>query len=247
VALVPFSSTQGYGWANLTGLSAVDRGTSHPLTSSFVQGSSATFLVNLANGTYDVTPTLGDALASENNVSVYSQGNLLASGLATAAGQFIHPTYQVNVANGRLSLRLLASGGTSPSFAFDDLDIVAASAPSPTQGAAKVYAPTTGIYAIGNVNTTTPQSVVSNSYVDGLAVRASWDFIEPSQGVYNWSYLDSTINQAVAAGKKVSLSVRAGVNTPSWVYAAGAQSLSFVDTTSPTPQSLPLQHLSRMT
>jgi PKD repeat protein len=237
VSLVPYSSSQGYGWQSLTGLSALDRGTSNPLTSDFVQASSATFLVNLANGTYDVTPTLGDALASRDNVSVYGQGKLLASGLASSAGQFLRPTYQVNVTNGQLNLRLLDSGGASPSFALDALDIVAV---SPTQGSAKVYAPTTGVYVLGIPNASASQSLLTNPYVDGLAVRAMWNFIEPTPGAYNWSYLDSVINAAAAAGKKVSLSITAGINTPSWVYSAGAQAFSFVDSSSSSPQTIPI-------
>jgi PKD repeat protein len=240
VSLVPYSSTQGYGWQSLTGLSAVDRGTSNPLTSDFVQGSDARFLVNLANGTYDVTPTLGDALASQDSVSVYGQGKLLASGLTSSAGQFLRPTYQVAVANGQLNLHLLDSAGASPSFALDDLDIVAVSSPSPAQASAKVYAPTTGVYLLGVPNASAPQSLLSNPYVDGFAVRAQWSFIEPSPGVYNWSYLDGVINAATAAGKKVSLSITAGINTPSWVYSAGAQAFSFVDSSSSSPQTVPI-------
>src|SRR5262245_47803902 len=61
VALTAYSPSVGYGWDNLTGLSATDRGTSDPLTRDFHSGPDGTFLIDLPNGTYDVSPTLGDA------------------------------------------------------------------------------------------------------------------------------------------------------------------------------------------
>src|SRR6516225_365867 len=68
VPLVAYNSTLGYGWASTAGLGALDRHTADPLTTDFHYGSNGTFLVNLANGAYDVTPILGDPAAVHDNV-----------------------------------------------------------------------------------------------------------------------------------------------------------------------------------
>jgi PKD repeat protein len=248
VSLVAYSPTLGFGWQSLTGLSAVNRSTADALTSDLVRGTDDTFLVNLANGTYDVTPTMGDTRYARDQISIYGQGQLLASGLSSSAGQFISPTYQVQVNNGQLELRFVDSGGTTPRWALNGLDIVADSSStgssgggsSSTGGSSQVYAPTTGIYAVGYVNGKIPVGILTNPYVDGYAVRATWSFLEPAPGVYNWAYLDGMINAVASADKKVSLSIAAGINTPAWVYAAGAQSFTYVDTSSPTVQTIPV-------
>ena len=61
VPVVAYSAALGYGWLSTSGISAIDRGTSNPLTRAFHSGTSGTFEVAMPNGTYQVTPTLGDA------------------------------------------------------------------------------------------------------------------------------------------------------------------------------------------
>jgi PKD repeat protein len=398
VSLVAYTQDQGYGWQNLTGLSAIDRQTSNPLTTDFVRGTDATFQVDLASGTYDVTPTLGDASFARDAVALWAQGQQLTSGLATNAGQFLSPTFKVQVTDGQLDLRLVAEPGNAPQFAVDALDIVAApvanagpnlvtteghhltfagsatgsspltytwnfgdgastsgtltpdhvyaddgtytatltvtdamgissqssttvtvntaapvvtlggpytgavaapiafaasatdashfetvagftyswdfgdgtagqganvshaykssgtytvtvtatdvdgvqSTVSTTATVQGVYTPSTGIYALGTPNQLFPKSVFSNPNVDGIAVRATWNALETADGVYNWSFLDTEFAAATNAGKKVSLSIAAGVGTPSWVYTEGAKSFSFVDPSSGLTQKIPL-------
>jgi PKD repeat protein len=398
VPLVAYTQAQGYGWQSLAGLSAIDRHIGDALTTDFIRGSDATFLVDLPNGTYDVTPTLGDASFVRDEVAISAQGQQLASGLTSNADQFISPTYKVQVADGQLDLRFVDTGGTTPEFAVNGLDIVtapvahagpnlvtteglhltfagSASGSSPltytwnfgdgattsgtltpshvyaddgtytatltvtdalgissqssttvtvntaapvaniggsylgavaapiafaatathvshfetmagftyawnfgdgtvgqganvshaytapgtytvtvtvtdadgvagtastTASVQAIYTPTTGIYALGNPNGTISKQILSNANVDGIAVRATWDFLESSEGVYNWSYLDNQIAAAANAGKKISLSIAAGVNTPSWVYSAGAQSFTFKTSASSPTQKIPL-------
>jgi hypothetical protein len=222
-----YSDTVGYGWQNVTGLAANNRPTGQTLTSSFVKATDATFLVNVANGTYNITPTLGDAVQPRDQMGLYAQGQLLASGLATNPGQFITPTYQVQVDNGQLNVRFVDSGGVTPRFALNALDITQASTSSPSKFAISHG----GIYALGKADSPTPLAIYSNPYIDGIAIRASWYLIETGDGVYNWSYLDSEVQAAANAGKQVSLRITAGVETPNWVYSAGAQGFTFQDKT----------------
>jgi hypothetical protein len=68
--------------------------------------------------------------------------------------------------------------------------------------------------------------------VDGIALRIGWNAVNTAEDVYDWSYFDTEIPKAVAAGKKVSLLVVDGGNSlPSWVMsactAAGEPTFSF--------------------
>jgi len=69
---------------------------------------------------------------------------------------------------------------------------------------------------------------LDNSSVDGLAIRVSWSTLEPSDGTFNWSKIDAVVATARTHNKKVSISIQAGIHTPSWVYAEGARTFQFV-------------------
>jgi hypothetical protein len=99
---------------------------------------------------------------------------------------------------------------------------------------------TNGVYDLVRPNAAIAAEALTNPNVDGVSLRTYWNSVETADGVYNWGYLDQQIAAAGAAGKKISLSVKAGVNTPSWVYTAGARSFTFIDNTSPLPQTIPV-------
>ena len=84
----------------------------------------------------------------------------------------------------------------------------------------------TGIYDL--IPTNDPKyaqrtSELSNPWVSGLSARFTWNYLEPIQGQYNWPVIDNVIARAKKYSKKVMLRVTAGVNTPGWVFAEGAQ------------------------
>ena len=68
--------------------------------------------------------------------------------------------------------------------------------------------------------------------VDGLVLVLGWSSIEPERGSYQWmrpadpQWLDQWIGKAIAAGKKVELSVRSD-KTPGWLADAGVRTLPF--------------------
>src|SRR5207244_9918621 len=70
------------------------------------------------------------------------------------------------------------------------------------------------------------ESTLTNPYVQVIALRTHWDRVEPHEHAdandFYWDYLDQGVALAAAHGKKVSISVQAGVTTPQWVYDAGA-------------------------
>src|SRR5438874_11101006 len=71
--------------------------------------------------------------------------------------------------------------------------------------------------------------VYSDPDVDGISVRQNWADLQPTEGIYDWRYLDSVTAKAAAAGKAVLLRVctgggdiALGGNCPTWVMNAVA-------------------------
>ncbi len=54
--------------------------------------------------------------------------------------------------------------------------------------------------------------------VDGLTLLLGWEVIEPSRGAYDWTLLDHWMSMAVSSGKQVALAIRAGQDTPCWLF-----------------------------
>ncbi len=77
VSTQAYSSTTGYGWTNGVGLDTRDRGAPDSIANDFVTGSDGTFLVDVPNGTYTVTATLGDASAPHGPVTIWCRGSRL--------------------------------------------------------------------------------------------------------------------------------------------------------------------------
>lgn len=123
VPLVQYAASRGYGWTNLSGMSATDRSFSDLLARDFHSGVDSTFHVDLPAGSYDLRVILGDASALRDQVSVYANGTLLASNITTQAGQFARPAFKVDVGSNGLDLRLVDTGGASTTFALGGIDI----------------------------------------------------------------------------------------------------------------------------
>jgi len=123
---------------------------------------------------------------------------------------------------------------------------IALAAPSPCK--AQVIPQTTGIFAVNPISRsgTITSSILTNKYVKGIFVALNWNSIEATEGIYNWTLIDSVLEQAAASEKLVTIGVMAGYNIPSWVYTDGAKSFKFLwDKPTTTPaicsvQSIPV-------
>ena len=93
-----------------------------------------------------------------------------------------------------------------------------------------------GVY-VGSNDVTTDSSeslaaALSVPGVDGLLLIIGWNELEPSKGRYRWDALDQWMHRADSLRRNVTLSVRAGTKTPSWLFqpppsGAGAKKLGF--------------------
>src|SRR5579871_3769014 len=58
--------------------------------------------------------------------------------------------------------------------------------------------------------------------VDGLTLLLGWTSLEPSEAQYQWSTLDQWVAAAMQSNKKIALAIRAGQDTPCWLFQAPA-------------------------
>lgn len=61
-------------------------------------------------------------------------------------------------------------------------------------------------------------------------LRIPWAFMEPQEGLFNWSILDTPAQRWIAKGKKIALRLTTSENwvrfaTPEWVFKAGAKAV----------------------
>lgn len=134
VLVAEYSQALGFGWNNVSGLKASDRGSADPLLRDFhyglnKSGTDKTFLVDLADGTYDVTAILGGR-SPQDRIDLYAEGQQVASRLSIPFDGTLRQTFRVTVTDGRLDLRFLDTGGESRYFAVRGLEIVPFTLPS---------------------------------------------------------------------------------------------------------------------
>lgn len=123
-----WSTATGFGWVAGDPLS-FDRGIGNSLARDFVFATDATFEVQVPNGSYRVTVTVGDTGPyHHDHQGVYVEGELAAL-VSTAAAEVRTATHFADVTDGRLTLRLRDFGGSNPHVVLMGLTVEPAPAP----------------------------------------------------------------------------------------------------------------------
>jgi Beta-galactosidase len=77
-----------------------------------------------------------------------------------------------------------------------------------------------GVFSLGTSGKAASDTVLANPDVTAISVRYGWVDLEPTEGVYNWTFLDSEVARATAAGKQVLLRIGTQSGKPPWVTTA---------------------------
>jgi hypothetical protein len=119
-----YTSNRGHGWQSGTVLSR-DRVTGTALTRDFNFTTQVTFAVDVPNGRYMVTVTMGDARHDHDEMAVFLEG-VQVSLLTTARGEFVSHTHMVTVVDGQLTLGLRDLGGSDVDVVLNSLVVATA-------------------------------------------------------------------------------------------------------------------------
>lgn len=125
VLLEKYSARTGFGWTDLSGISAVSRSvaSSPNQDRAFHTGKDGTFLVDVPNGHYQVTLRFGDPTGTSGKV-VGQLENVRFITPATSNGQLVDQTFDVDVSDQQLSLLLQTRATEKPAFAISSMRIV---------------------------------------------------------------------------------------------------------------------------
>lgn len=77
-----------------------------------------------------------------------------------------------------------------------------------------------GVFSLGTSGKPTKDWILANPDVTGISIRYGWQDFEPTEGIYNWTFLDSEVARAAAAGKQVLLRIMTQNGKPAWVTTA---------------------------
>jgi hypothetical protein len=77
-----------------------------------------------------------------------------------------------------------------------------------------------GVFSLSTTGKSASQDVLDNPDVVGVSIRYNWSDLEPTEGAFSWSFLDTEVARVAAAGKKVLLRINTQANKPAWVTTA---------------------------
>jgi hypothetical protein len=77
-----------------------------------------------------------------------------------------------------------------------------------------------GVYALFGTGTPIANDGLENPDLAGFSIRQNWADLEPSEGNFDWSFLDSEVAKAAAVGKGILLRINTQAGKPAWVTAA---------------------------
>ncbi len=77
-----------------------------------------------------------------------------------------------------------------------------------------------GVFSLFATGKPAVESALDDPDVVGVSIRQDWADLEPSEGSFDWSFVDSELAKAAAAGKDVLLRINTQAGKPAWVTAA---------------------------
>ncbi len=77
-----------------------------------------------------------------------------------------------------------------------------------------------GVYSIAGVDSDPVTRTLINPDVDGISLRTQWSTLEPTEGNFDWTYLDGAIALCTANGKDVLIRIGTQQSKPAWVTTA---------------------------
>ncbi len=204
-----YSTSQGYGWQSGTIADRDYTTLSDALTRDFNYTTQGTFAVDVANGTYTVTLTMGSPAWAKNQMGVFLEGARVDS-VNTAAGQIVSRTYRATVSDGQLTLLLRDLGGDDPFVVINGLDIVVAP-PAPSAGrfdfgtsTSPVAAGYTQVTSATTYSTTRGYGWQSGTIADRdyttLSDALTRDFNYTTQGTFAVDVANGTYNVTLTMG-----------------------------------------------
>lgn len=129
-AYTRITHTSGYssglaGWTDTIGLESRDRSAPDKLNRDFVQHSSAarTFKVDLPDGSYTVSVTMGDNDHLHDDMIVKVDGVIELADVDNAVGVFTVNTFSITVSGGSVSFEFSDGGGSDATWVVNSLTI----------------------------------------------------------------------------------------------------------------------------
>jgi len=114
-----YAETRGYGWLSGT-IGSRDRGIGTSLSRDFDFTPLGTFVVDVANGTYDVVVTMGDTTTPHDQMGIFIEGAQVDT-VFTSAGSVKTLHYRAQVSDGQLTFTVDDLGGSDPNVVVNAL------------------------------------------------------------------------------------------------------------------------------
>jgi len=77
-----------------------------------------------------------------------------------------------------------------------------------------------GVFSLSGSGQPAGPNPLANPDIIGIGVRQGWDELEPTEGNFDWTFLDSEVATDAAAGKQVLLRIGTQSGKPAWVTTA---------------------------
>src|SRR5260370_38340765 len=74
-----------------------------------------------------------------------------------------------------------------------------------------------GVFSLTNTGKQPQGAVLTNPEVDEISLRQNWSDLEPTEGAFDWTYLDSAVAESAAAEKGVLLRINTHAGKQAWV------------------------------